>query len=300
MKYRVVHRTEYSYEEPVTLCYNEAHLRPRDTERQRVSSHRTLIEPPAAVRSERRDFFGNSILHFAIQSSHVELTVTAASEIEIDAGLPSRPTSAMSWEQAIAAVHTDVSPAGIAARQYVLQSPMVDPTPEVETYARRSFDPNRPLLEAVTELMRRIHADFVFDPEFTIVSTPVSEVFEHGRGVCQDFAHVGIACLRSLGVPARYLSGYIETLPPPGEVKLVGADASHAWLSVYLPDAGWVDFDPTNDQLAGDKHIVTAWGRDYSDVAPLKGIIFGGGSKPTTRVAVDVVRIGETPAPVRR
>jgi len=296
MRYRVVHRTEYHYGEPVALCYNEAHLRPRDTERQRVAAHGTQIEPPATVRSERRDFFGNSTLHFAIQSNHDELIVTATSEVEIGAGRPTPPTSAMTWEQAIAVVRKEVSSPGSGARQYVLQSPLVDPTPEiVETYARSSFDPQRPLLEAVAELMRRIHTDFVFEPGFTTASTPVAQVFEHRRGVCQDFAHVGIACLRSLGLPARYLSGYIETTPPPGEVKLVGADASHAWLSVYVPDAGWVDFDPTNDQLAGDKHIVTAWGRDYSDVTPLKGIIFGGGSKHTTRVAVDVARIGEVP-----
>jgi transglutaminase-like putative cysteine protease len=175
-------------------------------------------------------------------------------------------------------------------REFQLESPMVPLDDDLAAYAAASFTPGRPLLEAVCDLMRRIHRDFVYEPNFTTVATPVLEVLRNRRGVCQDFAQVAIGCLRSFGVPARYVSGYIESTPPPGETAMRGADASHAWLAVYDPDAGWVDVDPTNDQLVGSQHVTIAWGRDYADVTPLKGVVFGGGAH-SLEVAVELGRV---------
>jgi len=203
-----------------------------------------------------------------------------------EAGLLDSPP----WEAVRERVAADTTTPGLEARDFVLPSAFVPPDDAVWDYARASFPPGRPLLEAVRDLTRRIHQEFRYDPGFTTIVTPLAEVLAHRRGVCQDFAHLQIACLRSLGLPARYVSGYLETLPPPGKAKLQGADASHAWVSVYDPEQGWTDFDPTNDQLVGEQHITTAWGRDYGDVTPLKGIIFGGGEH-TLEVAVDVERL---------
>jgi len=176
------------------------------------------------------------------------------------------------------------------AKQYVLDSPMVTTTQELADYARASFLPGRPLVDVVSDLMQRIYTDFTYDPAFTTIATPLSTVLAHRRGVCQDFAHLAIGCLRSFGLSARYISGYVETLPEPGKPRLIGADASHAWFAVYLPGVGWLDFDPTNNKLPYDQHITLAWGRDYADVTPLKGIAFGGGQH-TLSVSVDVLRL---------
>jgi transglutaminase-like putative cysteine protease len=178
------------------------------------------------------------------------------------------------------------------ARQFVLESPFVNVDPLFSEYARQVFVPGRPLLFAVHELMRRIFTEFVYDPEFTTIATPLLEVFEHRRGVCQDFAHFAIACLRSLGLSARYVSGYLETLPLQGQSQLIGAAASHAWVSVYCPELGWIDFDPTNNLMPADRHIVVAWGRDYSDVTPLKGTIIGGGAHEL-EVRVEMQKVEE-------
>jgi len=176
------------------------------------------------------------------------------------------------------------------ARQYVLDSPMVTITPELADYAQSSFTANRALVDVVHDLMQRIYKDFTYDPAFTTIATPLSEVLSFRRGVCQDFAHLAIACLRAYGMAARYISGYVETLPEPGKPRLVGADASHAWFSVFIPGTGWLDFDPTNNTVPLDQHITLAWGRDYADVTPLKGIAFGGGQH-TLSVSVDVLRL---------
>ena len=192
------------------------------------------------------------------------------------------------WEEAFACLCDDLTPAAIDARQYVLESPMVRPTPEIAEYAVSSFPPGRPLGEAVAELTARIHRDFAYEPGATTIGTPLAEVFDQRRGVCQDFAHLAIACVRSLGLAARYVSGYIQTEPPPGRPRLVGTDASHAWFAIYAPDAGWLDFDPTNPTVGFDRDVTTAWGRDYADVTPVKGIVFGGGAEHTATIAVDV------------
>jgi transglutaminase-like putative cysteine protease len=177
------------------------------------------------------------------------------------------------------------------ARQYVIDSPMIKTSAELGSYAQPSFLPNRPLVEVVRDLMQRIYKDFIYDPSFTTIATPLSEVLKYRRGVCQDFAHLAIACLRAHGIAARYVSGYVETRPEPGKPRIVGADASHAWFSVYIPGIGWLDFDPTNNTVPLDQHITLAWGRDYADVTPLKGIAFGGGQH-TLSVSVDVLRLG--------
>lgn len=291
MKYRVVHTTEYTYAQPVTLAHNETHLSPRDVGRQSVLNHRLDVEPAPNSLSKREDFFGNAVTYFALETPHTRLRVTATTELELDSAAGQLHfQSSTPWEEASERVRSELTRTTLEARQYLLESPMVTVFPELERYAAKSFPAGRPLAEAVHDLMQRIHRDFAYDPGFTSVATPLAHVFEHRRGVCQDFAHLAIACLRSRGLPARYVSGYIETLPPPGQEKLVGSDASHAWFSVYDPDVGWLDFDPTNNQLPMDQHITTAWGRDYSDITPLKGVIFGGGAH-SAKVAVDVSRL---------
>ncbi len=294
MKYRVVHRTEYVYAEPVTLCHNETHLTPRSTAAQRVHEHHLEVEPRPDVLSRREDFFGNPVVYFAVQSPHPRLVVTARSQVERKESGGAHPErSRATWEDAAARTATDDTPAGLDVRQYLLDSPMATATPAIAAFARESFPAGRPLLDAVRDLTARIHREFAYEPGVTTIATPLAEAFEERRGVCQDFAHLGIACVRSVGLAASYVSGYIETVPPPGKERLAGADASHAWFAVYDPDAGWLNFDPTNDQMLVERHITTAWGREYSDVTPMKGIIFGGGPTHTAKVSVDVERVEE-------
>ena len=291
MKYRVRHTTRYKYNAKVSQCYNLAYLIPRDTETQRLTSSQVLIHPQPDYSSRRSDYFGNQIYHFTVHKPHNALEITTESQIEIN---PSRRTLTLDFgnncAQARELLYQLSDATTLSAREYLLDSPLITPNAQLADYARPSFSDDRPLLSAVSELTERIHTDFTYDPTSTNVSTPLVEVMEKRRGVCQDFAHLAIGCLRSLGFPARYISGYLETLPPPGQQKLVGADASHAWLSVYSPLEGWFEFDPTNNKMATEQHIVTAWGRDYSDVSPLKGVIFGGGDSQVLSVEVDVQR----------
>lgn len=299
MKYRITHNTVYDYSQPVGLCQNEARLSPRDFWRQRCLSSHINITPNATDYQERLDFFGNRVVYFAVQQAHTRLVVSAISEVLVlPTAAQQNAGSEMSWEQ-VQHLLTGVNSALLTgnsysdlleAKQYMMDSPMITVSTELTDYASASFCPQRPLKEVVTDLMQRIYHDFTYDPAFTTIATPLSEVLAHRRGVCQDFAHLAIGCLRAYGIPARYVSGYIETMPEPGTPRLVGADASHAWFSVYLPDAGWMEFDPTNNSLPYDQHITVAWGRDYSDVTPLKGIAFGGGQHSLS-VSVDVMRL---------
>ncbi len=293
MRYRVTHRTDYAYPELISLGYSETRMSPRNREgQQQVLRHRLDIDPRPDYISEREDYFGNRVLHFAIQRPHRQLAVTAITELDVSGADDLLPLdSGMSWEQSVNALANDWSQVGLDARQYLLESPLVKPIPELADYARQSFPAGRPLQECVRELMERIHQGFTYDPAATTLATPLSAVFRERRGVCQDFAHLGIACLRSMGLAARYVSGYLETLPPPGKEKLVGSDASHAWFAVYHPVIGWLDYDPTNNLIPMSQHITTAWGRDYADVSPIKGVIFGGGSKHDAKVSVDVERL---------
>ncbi|MEI6319899.1 MAG: transglutaminase family protein [Pseudomonadota bacterium] len=291
MNYRISHRTEYHYAEPVDSGYNEARLLPRAVPRQVATASALAIAPPPSDYRERLDYFGNRVASFSIDQPHQSLTVTATSEVTVE------PRSGRldlfegeSWETSRGILMQSSDTESLMARDFVLDSPLVVAQSGLADYADGSFVRGRSLLESVHDLMERIHREFRYDPEFTTLSTPLTQVLEHRRGVCQDFAHLAIGCIRSRGLAARYVSGYIETVPPPGRQRLVGADASHAWFSVFVPGAGWVDFDPTNNQVPETQHITIAWGRDYSDVTPLKGIIFGGGSM-TMKVAVDVLNL---------
>ncbi len=288
MNYRVVHQTIYEYSSPVGLCHNEARLKPRDFAHQNCLNTFIHIDPKPSDFLERRDFFGNRTAYFSIQQPHKKLIVTATSDIAIS---PQQTLfelgNDLAWENVRDRLRTDFSPDTLSALQYTLDSPMIEINNALAEYGRPSFPPGQPLIAGVRDLMQRIHSDFTYDPEFTSIATPLSDVLSHRRGVCQDFAHLAIGGLRAQGLAARYISGYLETLPPPGKEKLVGSDASHAWFSVYLPENGWVDFDPTNNQMPMDQHITVAWGRDFSDVTPLKGIAFGGGNHKL-KVSVDV------------
>ncbi len=292
MRFQISHSTTYQYAAPISLCHNIACLLPRATPHQQVISSYLQITPRAASVHERTDFFGNRQHHFSIQRSHQSLTVTAHSEVIIKSMEYPGLLQTTRWEEVRDNILFDNSPAGLEARAYILPSPFIKPTDRIRAYAELSFQPERTVLEAMIDLTHRIFTEFTYDPHFTTVVTPLEEVLEHRRGVCQDFAHLAIACARAMGIPARYVSGYLETLPPPGQEKLQGADASHAWLAVYDPILGWTDFDPTNDQIPSHQHITTAWGRDYSDVTPLKGIFFGAADHQL-KVAVDVNRVGE-------
>ena len=293
MHYRVIHKTEYDYSEMVGLSYNEARLLPRFTANQYCHQADLIVDPLPTDYREREDFFGNRVAFFSIRNPHKSFVVTATSEVHVTSQEAQLNFSnGTDWESVQLFLRQQRDPQTLDALQYALDSPFVTASDELAAYARISFPPGRPLLEAVHDLMGRIHKDFTYDPHFTTLATPLSTVVQHRRGVCQDFAHLAIGCLRAQGLAARYVSGYIETLPPPGKEKLVGADASHAWFSVYIPELGWMDFDPTNNQIPVDQHIVVGWGRDYGDVTPLKGVIFGGGEHELS-VSVDVQNLGD-------
>jgi transglutaminase-like putative cysteine protease len=288
MKYKISHVTSYEYTDVVPVCQNVAHLTPRTTPGQKCLYHRLNVRPLPGEISRRTDFFGNLVQDFSIHQSHRVLRVTAISKVQV---IPvARPAAAKSpaWEAVRERVRIARTAAELQAYQFCFGSPHVSSERELADYARESFPAGRPVLEAALELNQRIHADFTYDPQATDVQTPCLDVFRQRRGVCQDLAHVAIGCFRSLGLPARYVSGYLRTIPPAGKPRLVGADASHAWFSVLCGALGWIDLDPTNNLLPGTDHITVAWGRDYSDVAPIRGMFVGGGQHHMT-VAVDVV-----------
>lgn len=293
MLYRIRHITSYKYASPVSLAYNTACLVPRNTEYQSCLDHQLSISPSATALAKRKDYFGNNTINFCLEESHTTLKVTIESTVRVaDMRLLEMDLDLSNgWEEALDLQKNSTDEATLRAREFTLDSSIIRRADRLAEYARPSFVPGRSLLAAVRDLNHRIFTDFAYDPGFTTVSTPLDEVLEHRRGVCQDFAHLAIGCLRSMGFAARYVSGYLETLPPPGEEKMVGADASHAWFSVYSPGEGWFEFDPTNDNMPSQQHITTAWGRDYTDVAPLKGVIFEGGGSQTLSVSVDVARL---------
>jgi len=291
MNFRITHITEYIYNETVGICHNIARLIPRDTEKQVCKNINIHISPLPDVQNEYDDFFGNHVCYFVIQHEHKKMRVSVTSEItkaksfnyQIDLYQKN------SWEEVIELL-SESQPEFLDAKQYIAETKMTESTPEIKTYALQSFTPGRPLFEATQDLMHRIYHNFEFEPGITMVATPLSEVMAQRKGVCQDFAHLAISCLRSIGLPARYVSGYIETIPPEGQEKLVGVDASHAWFAVFIPGMGWMEFDPTNNQIPGDQHITIGWGRDYADIAPLKGVLFSS-STQQLKVSVDMRRI---------
>jgi transglutaminase-like putative cysteine protease len=289
MNLRVVHRTEYAYESSVSASYGQIYLLPRDATGQRVLSTRVDIDPLPDSFGEFKDFFGNQAANFSVLRRHRTLIVSTTSFVDVsERRPPAAGTVSPPWDDVVAALDAAVNAELIDARQFVLASPAVPLSGATEAYARTSFAPGRPMLDALSDLTTRIHSDIKYKPGTTSLSTKPDDVLAERTGVCQDMAHLQVACLRSIGLAARYVSGYLETLPPPGKPKLQGADASHAWVSVYLPPLGWIDVDPTNDCFVGPRHITTAWGRDYSDVSPLKGVIFTEAKRNTMTVSVDV------------
>lgn len=287
LKLRIVHKTEYRYTEPVSVSHHIAHLVPRNSGTQSSVSRELSITPEPSLRRERVDAFGNRCVYFAVQEPHTHLVVTSRALVDVLPAEPKLPFAGQAWNQVRDRLATDGRPDILSAYGFVFESPYVPTSVALAQYARPSFAEDRPLLLAVADLTRRINQDFVYDPTSTTVATPVAEVLRLRRGVCQDFAHLQIACLRSLGLAARYVSGYLLTRPPPGRPRLVGADASHAWLSVFVPEFGWVDFDPTNNVVPGGEHVQLAVGRDFGDVAPVRGVILGGGQHKVI-VSVDV------------
>jgi transglutaminase-like putative cysteine protease len=287
MNYRVSHTTKYCYAEPVSVCQNELRLTPRNRPGQTTLRAQLLVEPtPSTLRGDV-DYFGNAVTFLTLQEPHAELTITAKSHVDVVPIARPAEGDTPAWEAVAARVRAADTADLLAAAEFAFASPQVGIEEGLRAYAAPSFPAGRPLLAAALELTHRIHAEFAYDPEATTVATPVATVLAERRGVCQDFAHLEIGCLRALGLPARYVSGYIQTVPSGAGERLVGADASHAWLSVYLPDHGWTDLDPTNDQVPSGRHVTLAWGRDYGDVAPIKGVVLGGGEH-TMHVAVDV------------
>lgn len=289
--YRVEHQTHYTYTAPVSQSWQVARMTPRETPWQRVLAHQLDIVPLPDERHEAVDSFGNAVQHFGLQTAHRMLQVNMCCEVLVSDRAAVADSEAMTWERVrdqigVRSLVDDLLPARMSE-----PSPLLPLSEPARRYAMHSLATGRGWFDAVSDLMHRIHRDFEFDPEATTVSTKVDEVLEHRRGVCQDFAHLMLACLRSLGLPARYVSGYLLTDPPPGQPRLMGVDASHAWVAAYAPSHGWVEFDPTNDQCADARYITLAWGADFADVVPLRGVILGAGEQDMT-VKVSVIPVG--------
>ena len=300
--YDLVHRTTYTYGGPVTDSYGRTTMTPRDLPGQAVLAAAVEVDPTPADTSTHIDYYGNRTTYYGVTRAHTQLVVTARSTIEVSrvaATLDSLPV--VTWEDTARSVETGDSAAAVspdvlvALRELVLPSTHAVPGDEVRAWAAPSFTPDRPLGELLVDLAHRIRTELAYRSGSTTVSTTQAQLLAQGAGVCQDFAHLMIAALRAHGLPARYVSGYIETRPPAGREKLRGADASHAWVSAWVPGAGWVDIDPTNDQFVDDRYVVLGWGRDYQDVPPLRGVIFTEGSGSRLSVAVDLVPAGSEP-----
>lgn len=294
MIYEVTHTTTYDYAEPVSLSHHVLRLRPRELGYQNCFAHAFAIEPAPERFEFYTDYYGNRVSFIAIEELHNSLVVRSTSRVRRKRIKQPEPSESATWEQVRDQMRgIQIGPA-LEASEYLFDSPLIAAGDEFAQYASLSFQKGRPILDAVLHLTERIHEDFTFDPEATTVTTAVNSVLKSRRGVCQDFAHLQIACLRSLGIPTRYVSGYIETLPAPGKEKLAGSDASHAWVSVYCHALGWIDVDPTNNLFVSDQHVTIGWGRDYSDVSPIRGVILGSGHH-TLKVSVDLRPIyGET------
>lgn len=287
----ITHTTTYDYESDVTVAHHLLRLTPRRLPRQlRLSDSRETAPVPTST-SRFTDYFGNDVTFVTIEGAHRRWRVTSRSRVAVGPAFVPDPAETPTWESVRGLCRTDRSPRALEAYEYTFASAFVPLEESFADYARPSFPAGRPVLEAVLDLTARIHAEFRFDATATTVATPLAEVLRERRGVCQDFAHLQIACLRSLGLPARYVSGYLETVPPPGQARLVGADASHAWVAFFCPGIGWMDVDPTNDLLPSMQHITLGWGRDYGDVSPIRGVLIGGGDH-VLRVGVDVLALG--------
>jgi len=294
VRFKIIHRTTYNYDAPVTASFGLIHQMPESLDGQTCLSRNLTIEPRPEVLAERVDYFGNRIATCVIREAHTKLVVNSESEVDTGGRAEpvrdadgSRRTAATPWDEFRQQLAAD----DLAATEFTLDSPLIRRSQELATYAEPSFESGRPLLEAVADLANRVNTDFTFDTKATEVDTPLEKVLRLRKGVCQDFAHVMVGGLRSLGLPACYVSGYLETDPPPGSERLVGVDRTHAWVGLYLGEGRWTGIDPTNDQPAGERYITTARGRDYSDVPPMKGVIFTEAEKTKLKVSVDVHRV---------
>lgn len=290
----ISHVTHYDYASRVDLAMHLLHLQPLSRADQQMEDFRLDIDPPATRNQASLDYFGNPQHHLTLTTPHHALTVRAESRVRRLAAATPKPSASLAWESVRAAMRYRAGQPWLPAAEFCFPSAFVPLHPAFQAYAQLEFTPGRPLLEAAIGLMARIHHEFTYATASTDLTTPALEAFSRRQGVCQDFAHIMIACLRSLGLPARYVSGYLLTQPPPGQPRLLGVDASHAWLAVWCPQHDWVELDPTNNLIAAQSHAVIACGRDYADVAPLRGVIQGGGSH-TLSVAVSVAPEGETP-----
>jgi transglutaminase-like putative cysteine protease len=282
--YDIRHTTTFTYEDVVSVSHHVLHLVPRTHPRQKCLESVTVVDPLPAVDSVGQDYFGNPVRYLTVQEPHERLIVDAQSRVEVLPGPALTLAESEAWETVRERLVVD---AALDAYEFAFDSPLALTNDDVFAYAQQSFRPGRPILEATMDLTTRIFADFEYRGDVSDVSTPVRDVFAMRKGVCQDFAHLEIACLRSLGLGARYVSGYLLTHPPAGKEKLIGSDASHAWLSIWAGAPGWVDFDPTNDTVPNLEHVTIGWGRDYGDVSPINGFIVGGGAHHVD-VAVDV------------
>jgi len=292
MDYRVRHITTYTYATPVTISHHASRLLPRGFDTQSVHHASVAIQPRPAHRCEREDFFGNRLTTFTLNESYRALTVTAASRVAVRPPALPDPERTPPWEEVAVRLASGIGAEIVENCQYTFDSPLVRASAELYAFAAPSFPPGRPVLAGAVDLCRRIHTEFAYDPAATTIATPMTQVLRERRGVCQDFAHVMIGALRALGLAARYVSGYVLTRMPGDGARLEGGDASHAWVSVFVPVAGvsnggWIDIDPTNDKLVTHEHVVIAWGRDFEDVSPVKGVMLGGGHG-LPEVSVDV------------
>ncbi len=288
MMFEVSHKTVYRYTAPVAQAHHLIHLAPRPHERQRIIRHSLLIDPAPSARNDFIDYFGNPASAVAIESNHTKLLIHSRSMIEVSAPAPLDLSASVSWDRLAAELAPQNKPYNAEVVQYIMPSDHIATTRQLVEFARPSFEAGRPVLECARDLTARIFQEFTYDSAATDVATAIDEVLKIRRGVCQDFAHVLIGAMRVFCLPARYVSGYLLTRPPEGKEKMVGADASHAWVSVWAPGQGWVDFDPTNNIIPQDEHITIAYGRDFQDVSPVTGVLLGGGSHKVD-VSVDVV-----------
>jgi transglutaminase-like putative cysteine protease len=297
VRYHVEHATSYVHKGGgVSTSQHVAYLTPRELPHQQVRWHELEIDPPAAGRISRIDYYGNAVDQFTILTPYKEMRVVGRSVVEVSTAAPADDAVSPDWEAVRDGLVYERGAPYQETVEFSYPSPYIAVGPELSAFARESFLPGRPLVESAVDLMHRINKEFTFDSDATTIATPVMQVFANRRGVCQDFAHLQVGCLRSLGLPARYVSGYLVTHPLPGQPRLVGADASHAWLAVWCPQLGWVDLDPTNDVLPSLRHVTLAWGRDYGDVSPLRGVLLGGRDH-TLKVAVSVTPLtGTEPA----
>lgn len=287
IRYRIRHTTTCTYSSDIQHAQHVLHLDPRPLAWQKLHLNRISITPEADTIAQHKDYFGNPVTYVAIEAPHGDLVINVDFDVEVATRAMPVYATTPSWEIIAYEVRAALSAQAKEANQFSFSSSLVPPLAELRDYALASFPAGRPIAEAAYDLITRIHREFVFDPVATTIATPLSDVLKNRRGVCQDFAHLAIGCLRAMRLSARYVSGYLRTLPPPGKKRLIGADASHAWLSVWCGDDLWLDLDPTNGKAGSIDLVTLAWGRDYDDVSPMSGVLIGGG-RQTLLVEVDV------------